>query len=205
MGDRQSSGQGISRGNRLGLGQCVLMLSLLGCVMLAGACTRQRPVAPKVSGLASYTTNIDDSYVGMWRASNGDVYSIGKSSEESLIIVQSKAGGGAETLSGHIISVNGVRFGEIGVPTSGLDGVPVFAYAKFQARLDTLEYTPIRADWLRSAVVGEPGATFGSAASVDPAAGGVVVRSPALLFQLLQRAAKDNSAFGTTETLTRIR
>lgn len=181
-----------------------LLLSLFTASLLFPACAQPPAVKPKISGLASYATNIDNAYVGSWKATNGDVFAIGSGSDDTLIIVQSKKLGGAEALSGRIINVNGTYFGEIAIPSGGPDAVPVFAYAKFQARLNSLEYTPISAEWLRVAVSGDPGVAFGSAASVDAAAGGVVVQSPARLFQLLQLAAKDPTAFAATETFVRI-
>jgi len=82
--------------------------------------------------------------------------------------------------------------------------VPVFAYAKVAATLTSLEYTPIKADWFKAAVAGDPNAAYASAASVDPKAGGVVVKSPDAMFELLKRAAADAGAFGPSETLTRV-
>lgn len=194
----------------------MLVAPLVTFSLVLPACTSKPARPPTLLGLRSHASKIDQSYIGDWTGSDGTTYIITAASDDSMVINVSKPG---ETtpikLKGRIIPIDGVRFSEIEIPAppvvvtdqnaSAQNGqpLPVFAYARFKPTLTSLEYSPIDAAWLKHQVENNPDASYWSGEGVAAGSGGIAVRSPALMFDLLRKASKDQAAFATTEVLTK--
>lgn len=176
---------------------CAALLPLTGCSS-----------SHKSSSMAAYSIPTQDSMIGKFKSPRGDVYTFSRASGNDLRIDVLRGDGlPAAPLKARVINIDGVSMLEVdfsGAPNQGATPVPVYAYARVQSTDTTLSYAPLNTQWLKSTVEGNPDITFSSAASIDPKAGGVVVRSPKAMAEILSLASKDSSAFSAPELMTRI-
>lgn len=176
---------------------CSAFLSLPGCSS-----------SQKSSSMAAYSIEPHDSLIGKWKSTRGDLYTFTRTSGNDLRIDVLRGDNlPASPLKARVINIDNVSMLEVdfsGAPSQGTTPVPVYAYARVESKDNTLSYSPLSTAWLKNTVAGNPDITFSSAASIDPKAGGVVVRSPKAMAEILSRASKDPSAFITPELMTRI-
>jgi hypothetical protein len=190
-------------------------LILTSLVLFAG-CKSPPPRGPSLVGLRSHAARIDPSYLGTWKGPDARVYQISAASDDTMLLQVTQTAGETIALKGRILPIDGVRFIEIELPppanvtpAPATDGekakpVPIFAYARFKPTLTTLEYSALSASWLQEEVRNSPDATYWSGESLASGTGGIAVRSPAFMFDLLRKAAATPAAFAPVEILTKV-
>jgi len=158
--------------------------------------------------MAEYSIQPKDSLIGNWKSTRGDIYTFSRATGHDLRIDVLRGDNlPASPLKARVISIDNVSMLEVdfsGAPSQGSKPIPVYAYARVESKDNILSYSPLNTQWLKNTVSGNPDITFSSAATVDPKAGGVVVRSPKAMAEILSRASKEPAAFTTPELMTRI-
>ena len=158
----------------------VLGWMALLCLVMTG-CAAQ--------GLARDNAVRNDSIIGTWKNTVGDVYTVRHGSGSSYIAEGTLADGTRNTLDIDLIEVNEQTIVQIPLGM-GADGAPLYHFGLLAITSESIQHRPLNEQWLNE----QTGSDNGLA----------VFNDPAHLRALLQRAIEDR-AFGATETLKRVR
>jgi hypothetical protein len=153
--------------------------------------------------LADVATKITDpTFEGAWKGSARTALVERGSATAYRVTMTDNTGSG--TYDVDLLEIGGKRFVEIAVhDPKGSKEVPVYMYGRLDITGDTITYRRLRNEWLESAVKGMEGVTYKSTGQVQRGTGGVVVRDPAHMHDLLSKAAADPAAFGEPEVAHR--
>ena len=155
------------------------------------------------------TPAVVSKFVGKWEGSPGVSAVVTTDSTGNFHIHSNRSGKDRETV-GELIDIDGTTVVKVCVytPTKGeyaKGAVPLYVFGQLGLHGDTLEYTPIKAEWLAEAMKKRSNGTYVSTSNIEPHTGVAVVSNWAEMEAILREALSDPKAVGPQETFKRVK